>query len=64
MLARIASWECHELVAMQRPVALSTSKDTPRQPSMVVITGISSSSTNLMPSSMRSIWALMVVERA
>ena len=31
---------------------------------MVVITGISSSSTSLMPSSMRSIWAVMEVERA
>ena len=62
--ARMAASESHELVAMQRPLDRSTSIDSPRQPSMSVIIDISSLLTSAIPSSMRSRWAMMVVERA
>ncbi|WP_246354730.1 hypothetical protein [Nocardioides ungokensis] len=44
-LARIVSSVSHELVTMHSPLPLSTSIDSPTQPSRAVIAGITSSRT-------------------
>ena len=44
-LACMASSELHELVTMHCPVSRSTSMDSPTQPSMAMIAGMTSSRT-------------------
>src|SRR3954468_9744909 len=63
-LARIASSESQELVAMQRPDVRSTNKDKPRQPEIPSSAGITLARICAMPASMDEGCAWIVVLRA
>ncbi len=63
-MARIASSDCQALVAMQRPDSRSAIMDSPIQPSISRIVGITSSRSCAMPASIDPGLALIVVERA